>query len=439
MSPSTSLVLIALLISASGFFSMAEMSVAAARRVRLQQLMDQGVARAGLVMAVQDTPGAYFTVVQIGQNVVAILAGVVGEGAFAPAFNEWLAWVLPASQARTAATVLSFLTVTTLFILLSDVLPKRIGLSEPEKVALRVVGPMRLCTAALKPVVWFFTRLADAISTLFGLPAVRDQRITPDDILAMAEAGAQAGVLGQTEQQVIANVFELDTRTVPSAMTARDAIVHFMLDDPDTLIRARIAAEPHSTYLVCDGGIDQVVGYVDAKDLLIRLIANQPIDLKTAGLLRKVLIIPDRLTLAETLTQFRQAREDFAVIINEYSLVMGIVTINDVMSTVMGDLVAPLAEEQIVQRDANSWLIDGVTPIQDVMHALGLSDLPHRDDYETLAGFLMVMLRRVPKRTDAVVWEGLRFEVMDVDSFRIDQVMVTRLSTPAAADSQAAP
>src|SRR5690606_32807138 len=131
--------------------------------------------------------------------------------------------------------------------------------------------------------------------------------------------------------------------------------------------------------------------------------------------------------LSEVLSQFRQASEDMAVIVNEYSLVVGIITINDVMSTVMGDLLAPLDEEQIVQRDENSWLIDGVTPIPDVLQALDLDELPLQGDYETLAGFLMVMLRRIPRRTDAVEWGGFRFEVMDVDSYKIDQVMVSRL------------
>ncbi len=169
-----------------------------------------------------------------------------------------------------------------------------------------------------------------------------------------------------------------------------------------TLIRARIAAEPFSTYPVCDGDIDHVVGYVDAKDLFQRVLNNQPISLADDSLVRKVLIVPDRLTLAEVLEQFRQVHEDFAVIVNEYSLVVGVVTLNDVMSTVMGDLVGPADEEQIVRRDENSWLIDGTAPIEDVLHVLGLDELPHAGDYETLAGFLMVMLRRVPRRTDSV-------------------------------------
>ena len=251
----------------------------------------------------------------------------------------------------------------------------------------------------------------------------------------MMEAGARAGVLDVDEQQVITNVFELDTRTVSSAMSPRERIAYFVRDESDAVIRLRIAAEPFSTYPVCEGDLDHVVGYVDAKDLFQRVLNNQPISLKDDSLVHKVLIVPDRLTLSEVLAQFRQAHEDFAVIVNEYSLVVGVVTLNDVMSTVMGGLVSPFDEEQIVQRDQDSWLIDGITAIDDVQRALGLDELPHPGEYETLAGFLMVMLRRVPKRTDAVAWGGYKFEVIDVDSYRIDQVMVTRIPEGTAAAS----
>jgi len=228
-------------------------------------------------------------------------------------------------------------------------------------------------------------------------------------------------------------VFQLDTRTVESAMTTRDRIVHFLLDDTPELIRARISSNPHSTYLVCDGDIDRVVGYVDAKDVLIRVLNNQSIELSAEGLLHKVLVIPDRLTLSEVIEQFRAGKDDFAVVMNEYSLVVGVITLNDVMSTVMGDLVSPWAEEQIVRRDERSWLIDGVTPIPDVLRALELDALPQQQQYDTLAGFLMVMLRRIPRRTDAVTVAGYRFEVIDVDNHKIDQVMVTRLEPQDAA------
>ena len=426
-----SFLLIAALIGASAFFSIAEISLAASRRLRLRQMADEGDARAEKVMRIQEQPGRYFTMVQIGLNAIAILGGIVGEGALSPHFTALFSnWLTPA-RAETAGFLLSFLAVTSLFILFADLLPKRLSMTEPERMALAVVRPMQLCMTLAKPLVWVYSEGADLLFRLFGLPAKRDDRITSEDILALMEAGAQSGVLARREQQAIANLFELDTRAVSSAMTPRDRIAFFRRDDPDAVIRARIAAEPFSTYPVCEGDIDHVVGYVDAKDLFQRALNNQSIAL-AGDLVRKALVVPDRLTLAEVLEQFRLVGEDFAIIVNEYSLVVGVVTLNDVMSTVMGELVnTPADEELIVRRDENSWLIDGVTPIPDVVRALALDGLPHGEEYETLAGFLMVMLRRVPRRTDTVSWGGYKFEVLDVDSYRIDQVMVTRVTTQA--------
>jgi CBS domain containing-hemolysin-like protein len=438
MTPTQSLLVICLLIAASALFSIAEISLAASRRLRLRQLADEGDARAERVMHMQEQPGDYFTVVQVGQNAVAILGGIVGEGALSPYFGALFGLWLPAGSAQTLGFVASFLAITSLFILFADLLPKRLSMAEPEHLAVRVAGPMLVCMTLFRPVIWLYSRAADALLRLSGLPSQRDDRITSEDILAMTEAGARAGVLAAREQQVIANVFELDSRTVGSAMTPRDRIAYFLRDAPDEVIRARIAAEPFSTYPVCDGDIDHVVGYVDAKDLFQRVLNNQALSLADEHLVRKVLIVPDRLTLAEVLEQFRLVHEDFAVIVNEYSLVVGVVTLNDVMSTVMGDLVGPADEEQIVRRDENSWLIDGMTPIEDVLHALNLDDLPHAQEYETLAGFLMVMLRRVPRRTDSVTYSGYKFEVLDVDSYRIDQVMVSRLADTGAAPAQPA-
>ncbi|NML16455.1 hemolysin family protein [Azohydromonas caseinilytica] len=432
MDSAGSLFTIALLIALSAFFSVAELSMASARRLRLRQLAEEGDVRAERVLQVQSQPGSYFTVVQIGQNMVAILGGVVGEDALSPYAVALLEQVLPARSAELAGFLLSFSIVTSLFILFADLLPKRLALTQPERLAMRLLTPMRWWMRLLAPVVWLFNGLADALMRLLGLPQQRDERITSADILALTEAGAEAGVLHVQEQEVIENIFELETRTVESAMTTRDRIVYLLQDEAEEIIRARIAAQPHSTYLVCDGHIDQVVGYVDAADLFARVLRKEPIALHgeaAKGLLKKVLMVPDRLTLSEVLTQFRQAHEDFAVIVNEYSLVVGVITLNDVMSTVMGSMVLTGDEEQIVRREDGSWLMDGLTPIGDVLRALHLdpAELPQRGQYDTLAGFLMVRLRRIPRRTDRADWNGYRFEVIDVDSTRIDQVLVTAL------------
>lgn len=424
----TSLLLISLLILGSAFFSMAELSLAASRRLNLQQRADAGDARAARVLAVQERPGDYFTVVQIGVNTVAILAGIVGEGAFTPHFEAALRLVMAPELAATLGFAASFASITALFIVMADLVPKRLSMNEPERVAMALVGPMLLLCRLLRPLAWFFSGITEGLIRLLGLPAQRDETISHRDILALTEAGYQAGVVAGEEQQVIANVFELDTRTVETVMTTRESIVFFSRDEDDVLIRNRIADTPHSTYLVCDGDIDQVSGYVDATDLFQRVLRGEALSLRDegAGLVKKVLIVPDRLTLSEMLTQFREAHEDFAVVVNEYSLVVGVITLNDVMSTVMGSLVAPHYEEQIVRREDGSFLADGITPIPDVERALGIDGWPHAGQYDTLAGFLMVMLRRIPRRTDVVEWEGWRFEVVDVDSHRVDQVMITR-------------
>lgn len=429
------LLFIALLIAGAAFFSVAEISMAAARRLKLRQLADEGDVRAARVIAVQQAPGHYFTVVQIGLNMVAILGGIVGEGALTPHFATLLGYVLGSEQAQTAGFALSFLTVTALFIVLADLVPRRLGMNDPERLAMSTVGPMSLLTTLLKPLVWVFNGLSDGLSRLLGLPQQRDDRVTHHDILALTEAGAQAGVVHSHEQQAIENILELDTRTVESAMTTRERIVFLSMDDDEALLRNRVAEAPHSTYLVCGESIDEVLGYVDATDLFQRVLLSEPISLKAcsdSGLIKKVLIVPDRLTLAEMLNQFRSAHEDFAVIVNEYSLVVGVITLNDVMSTVMGSMVASHDEEQIIRRDDGSFLADGITPMPDLQRALGIDEWPQAGQYDTLAGFLMVMLRRIPKRTDQVGWQGWRFEVMDVDRYRVDQVMITRIEERTA-------
>jgi len=433
MTLTQSLLIIALLIAMSAFFSLAEITLAASRRLRLRQMADEGDPRAEKVLRVQEQPGHYFTVVQIGLNAVAILGGVVGEGSLSPYFAVFFERWFSVEASANIAFLCSFVIVIAVFLVFADLFPKRLGMSNPEQLAVRMVGPMQVLITTFKPLVWFFTRCTDLLFKVLGMPMARDDKITSADILAMTEAGARAGVLAVREQQVIANVFELETRLVSSVMTARESITWFLHDDPETVLRARIVAEPFSAYPVCDGDIDHVLGYVDAKDMFQRVLSGQPLAFDQGLPLHKALVIPDRLSLTEVLEQFQQAHEDFAIIVNEYSLVVGVITLNDVMSTVMGDLVSMPDEEQIVQRDENSWLIDGITPIQDVQRARHIDELPHSEEYETLAGFLMVMLRRVPKRTDNVTWGGYTFEVMDVDSYRIDQVMVTKGSGTAKA------
>ncbi|MCF4009312.1 hemolysin family protein [Rheinheimera sp. UJ63] len=414
------------LVATSAFFSVSEISLAASRKMRLRLLATEGDVRAEKILALQEHPGNFFTVVQIGLNAVAILGGILGESAFTPYFANMLGLFSNETWVQPAAFALSVFFVTSLFILFADLMPKRLAMIAPEQIALRIVAPMLLLIMLLKPLVWLFNGLANWCFSMLKIPTLRKDDITPDDIMAMMDAGAQAGVLQEHEHQLLENVFDMESRTVTSAMTARESLIFFTKDEAQESIKAKIAEHPHAKFLVCAGVLDQVIGYVDTRDILMQVLHDQPISLQKDGIVRTPLIIPDTLSLYEVLEHFKSAGIDFAIILNEYAMVVGIITLKDVMSIVMGELVNS-EEEQIVARDSNSWLVEGLTPLADVMRVLDIPRFPNAENYETIAGFMMYTLKKIPKRTDFVLHAGYKFEVVDIDSYKIDQLLVTRI------------
>ncbi|MDD2744845.1 MAG: hemolysin family protein, partial [Rhodocyclaceae bacterium] len=261
MNPLESTLVILLLIAASAFFATSEISLAAARKLKLEQMLEDGDLRAARVLALQNQPGHFFTAVQIGLNTVAILAGVLGEGAYAPVFSAFFSSLTNPSTAETLGSLTSFLIVTSAFILVADLLPKRIAIVAPEAIALRIAGPMTACLKLLTPLIWAFNSLANGVMAWLGLPNTRPEDVTPEDIVALANAGAEAGVVASQERQLIENVFTLEIRTAPSTMTPRESIIWLEQDESEASIRAKIIAHPHAKFPVCQNGIDQSVGY----------------------------------------------------------------------------------------------------------------------------------------------------------------------------------
>lgn len=430
-----------LLILAAAYFAISEISLAGSRRVRLTQMAEAGDSRAQEVLNLQEKPGPFFSVIQIGINAVAILGGIVGEPAFKGIFNTLLEPILPQQYLDTTSFVCSFVVVTILFIIFADLIPKRIGMSKPEKISVRLIGSMQVLIRLLKPFVWVLTIISNSIMKMLGLPTQNKTRLTSEDIVATVDAGAAAGLIAPTEQAAIENVMDLESRLVPSAMTAREYVVYFTLDESYESITKKIAESPHNKFPVCDRDIDHVIGYVDAKDLLRRVIEGKTFSLKDQNCISSIPAVPDSLTLSEVLELFKNQRSDFAVVLNEYALTVGVITLNDIMSTVMGEFVLTPDEAQIVQRDDGSWLIDGATPIDDLERVFDFGPLPEDETYETVAGFMMYMLRKIPKLTDRFVYEGYRFEVIDVERHRIDQILVTKVDdkkeqTSASEDSE---
>ena len=427
MSLFQNLLTICILVLISSFFSISEIALAGARRIKLKLLAESGDNRANKILHLQQNSAEFFATSQIGLNAVAILGGIVGESALRPYFIDLISPFYQGKMLDNIGFVMSFLLVTLLFILFADLIPKRIGMINPERVALAVIEPVLLSIKVFKPLAWIINGLANLIFRIFKVNMVREENITFDDVSAVVDAGAQAGVLLKQEHHFIENVFELEERNVPSSMTTREDVVYFTLGESEQSIRQKIANYPYSKFLVCKDHIDEVIGYVDTKDILVKLLSNQSQILLNETTIRNVLIIPDTLTLSELLDRFRSSKEKFAVVMNEYALIVGVITLSDIMMTVMGDWVAPIEDEQqIIQRDEFSWLIEGTTPIENVKHALGIEDFPDWDNYETLAGFMMYKLRKIPRPADFVEYQGYKFEVVDIDHHKIDQLLVTR-------------
>lgn len=427
MSLFQNLLIICILVLISSFFSISEIALAGARRIKLKLLAESGDNRANKILHLQENSAEFFATSQIGLNAVAILGGIVGESALRPYFIDLISPFYQGKMLDNIGFIMSFLFVTLLFILFADLIPKRIGMINPERVALAVIEPVLLSIKLFKPLAWIINGLANLIFRIFKVNMVREENITFDDVSAVVDAGAQAGVLLKQEHHFIENVFELEERNVPSSMTTREDVVYFTLGESEQSIRQKIASYPYSKFLVCKDSIDEVIGYVDTKDILVKLLSNQSQILLNETTIRNVLIIPDTLTLSELLDRFRSSKEKFAVVMNEYALIVGVITLSDIMMTVMGDWVAPIEDEQqIIQRDEFSWLIEGTTPIENVKHALGIEDFPDWDNYETLAGFMMYKLRKIPRPADFVEYQGYKFEVVDIDHHKIDQLLVTR-------------
>lgn len=427
MSLAQNIVVLVILVLAAGFLSLTEIALAAARKIKLKLMAEAGDDRAVKVMAIQAQSASFFAASQIGLNAVAILGGILGEAAFRPYFLELLSYVYTGAWAGQISFVLSFIFVTLLFVLFSDLMPKRLAMMAPERLAVAVINPINFFIRICRPFSYVLNLVANLLFRLFNVNTAREDNITFDDISAVVEAGAQAGVLQQQEQHFIENVFELESRLVSSCMTTRDSVVFINLSEPEESIRQKIALYPYSKFPVCDGVIDHVVGYVDTRDILVLWLSKRSSFQINEASLRKVLIIPDTLKLSELLDKFRASKETFAVVINEYALVMGVITLSDIMVTVMGNWGSALDEShQILERDDGSWLIDGSTAIEDLKRVMGIDQLPEEENYETAAGFMMFMLRKVPKPTDSVEYAGVKFEVVDVDHYRIDQLLVKR-------------
>ncbi|WP_217876913.1 hemolysin family protein [Pseudoalteromonas shioyasakiensis] len=422
------LLIIMILILISALFAMSEIAIAASRKIKLRVMVDEGNKKAQAVLSLQEQPGAFFAMIQIALNAIAILGGIVGEQALSPYIEQILGMIYQGPLLSQISFLISFLSITSLFILFADLLPKRLAMIMPEAVAVNVVSIMRWVTFALTPFVVFFNGITNLVLRAFKVPAEREDIVTTEDIVAMMDAGAEYGSLQQQEYELIGNVFDLEARFLSSVMTPRDQIVFFDVKADAQEVATKIIEHPHNHFLVCDGSLDKLIGSVESKDILRKVLKGQTAEIDKELISQDIFYLPETLSLSEALNTFKKAAEPFAVVVNEYALMVGIVTVKDLMKGFMGDLISHQGEELIIQRDNSSWLVDGLTPVVELAKVLEIEEFPEQSHYETVAGFLIYTMKRLPKRAEFINYAGYKFEVVDVEGVKVEQLLVTRIS-----------
>ncbi|HLP92275.1 MAG TPA: hemolysin family protein [Nostocaceae cyanobacterium] len=418
---------ILVLIIANGIFSMSEMAVVSSRKVRLQQLANQGDAKARAALKLADSPNQFLSTVQVGITLIGILTGAFGGATIANRLVPYVRLVpflAPYSEPVSFGIVV--LIITYLSLILGELVPKRLALNNPEKLAASVAIPMKALASLASPAVVLLSASTDLVLRTLGITQTAEPQVTEEEIKILIEQGTEAGTFEEAEQDMVERVFRLGDRPVSALMTPRPDIVWLDLDDPPDENRQKMAESAYSRYPVCQEGLDNVLGIIPVTDLLARSFRGEDLDL-TVGL-RQPVFVPESTRGLKVLELFKQTVTHMALVVDEYGVIQGLVTLNDIMSEIVGDVPAGPGEDepQAVQREDGSWLLDGMLPVDEFLELFNMQEWENeeRGSYQTLGGFVITHLGKIPTAADHFEWQGMRFEVMDMDGNRVDKVLV---------------
>jgi putative hemolysin len=421
-------VLILVLILANGVFALSEMAVVSSRRPRLQQRADEGDASAAAALRLVNDPGDFLSAVQIGITLIGILAGAFGGATLARQLALALGqipWLAP--YAESASLILVVIAIAFLSLVFGELVPKRLALNNPERIAAGVARPMRVLAIIAMPLVRLITGTTELVLRLLRVKPSAEPPVTEEEIKVMVSMGAEAGVIAETAQNLVSNIFRLGDLRVSAIMKPRTEVDWLDLEDPPDEVRRKVTASPYSRMPVARGNLDNVLGVVQAKDLLGRCLGGEPLVLQAA--LRPAIFLPEAATALQLLETFKSTGETMCLVIDEYGGSQGLVTATDVLEAVVGDLgmMGEPNQPRAVQREDGSWLVDGLMQIDELRETIGLDRLPGGEDegYETLGGFMMAHLERIPSVADHFETGGVRFEVVDMDERRVDKVLIT--------------
>ncbi|HEV7590582.1 MAG TPA: hemolysin family protein [Longimicrobium sp.] len=423
------ILIILLLVLANGVFAMSEIAVVSSRRPRLRHLAEAGDRGARRALELAEAPDRFFATVQVGITLVGILTGAFGGATIAAKLAEALERVPAlAPYAHAAALAAVVLGITYLSLIVGELVPKRIGMQHPERIAARVAGPMAALARLASPAVWVLSASTDVVLRVLRLPRPQEPPVTEAEIKVLLEQGAEAGVFEPGESEMVTRVFRLGDQRVSAVMTPRHRAVWLDADAPFEQARAAMAGHRFSRYLLCEGELDQVVGVVDVRDLWVAEVAGEPVrDLRAVA--RQPLVVPDSMRAMQLLERFRESGMHMALVVDEYGGVAGLATLNDILSEVAGDLTLAGPEHPaVVRREDGSWLVDGALAVEELRELLGLDERRGAPrEYRSVGGWIFTELGRVPTEGDHFEAEGHRLEVVDMDGNRIDKVLVERI------------
>ncbi len=417
------ILIILLLILLNGYLVMAELALVAARQARLQARAEKGNHRAQAALELVRSPDRPLSTIQIGVTLIGILSGAVGGATVGQHLGNLLQrvpFLAPYSQALGVAIVVVLVTYFSL--VLGELVPKRLARANPEQVIMAATAPLRFLMTAFWPVVRLLTASMGLVVRLLGRRVEPEPPVTEEEIRVLLEQGTAAGVFEEAERMMLTGVFRLNDRPIGAVATPRTEIAWLDLDDPPEKVVRYVVENPHSRFPVARGDLDHVVGVIRGKSLLARRLAA-PAE-NPLAVLDQPLFVPETMVTSRVLELFRKRKRDLALVMDEYGGLQGLVTTRDILEEIVGPL--EQTSPQAVRREDGSWLIDGMLPIDEFKDLLDLPELPGEEEgnYQTVAGFALMQLGRIPRPADFFSWDGLRIEILDMDGNRIDKLLV---------------
>lgn len=415
------IVLILILVVANGVFAMAEIAVVSSRKVRLRTRSEDGHRGAAVALELAEKPNDFLSTVQIGITLVGILAGVFGGATLAEelaAQFDTVSWIAP--HGESAGLVLVVLAITYLSLVIGELVPKRIALTNPEGIAATMAPAMRGLARIARPAVWFLSVSTSAVVKVLRIRASDEPSVTEEELTSMLELGRRTGEFHPAEEDMIKGVFALADRKASAIMTPRHEVVWLDLARPADELQRLIVESGLSRYPAAEGSLDHFVGVIEIKDLIARSFAGAPLDLRAA--VRPSLVFPKTTSALQILHDFQNRRAEIGIVVDEYGGFAGIVTVADLAMRVLG---LDEDEQAIVQREDGSWLVDAMLNFADFAKEIGLRAADDAE-HDTVAGFVVAHLDRLPRVADNFEAHGFRFEIVDMDGRRVDKVLVAR-------------